>query len=348
LYQQTQYGWVTPIVITSGDSENGWKYTVAHADPELINDPVAVRILQNGFIAYSGLQYVYINPQSGVIEVSPNTRDISKIYGGFVRAIDPVTGGWIIGDRANSGAIVQRAVNYRNSIYTGGGDFITKALDAGAGVAAVMAAVGALAISGAGVGLANNVTTAVQTGGAVATDTATTVVSAGEQAATTVVSAGEQAATTVAENSGLLTTADGNVIDASLTQTPGVTTNAYIDYGLTPSQITPLSPVISLPQTPPNIPQSPQTPAPVNAPMSEAEQAAKLLKDQALNIATGAGSTLLKTLTSGGNATPQQNRNLPYYLQQQQQPTTQPLQSAAQSGSVIPIALIAALLTLLG
>ena len=236
-----------------------------------------------------------------------------------IPAYDPVYG-WVMPRKYNYGELMTR---YRNMIYTGG-DFISNTFfDSGAAVMGLMVAVGYLAFTGAGIGVANEVTQAIQTGGSVATDTATTVVNAGEQAAQT-----------IAQNTELLTTPEGNVIDASLTQTPGVTTTPYVDYSLQPWQVTPLAPVpsINLPQTP-NVPQPAQTP-PTPTP---AEQAAKVLKDQAIKIATGGASTLLKTLT-GGNSNAVAPRG---YVRN---PQTGELTPAPQSDSVLPLAVIAALL----
>ena len=134
-----------PMVLTvnTGESlEQQWVGTDPKTDP-ILSDPVAVKMLQSGYIPYEGLQNVYIKPDSGQIAVSPNTSGIDKIYGGFARGLDPQTGGVVIGDRSNSGAIVNRAIDYRNSIYTGG-DGMSNFLGAAA-PAIMMGGVGALA-----------------------------------------------------------------------------------------------------------------------------------------------------------------------------------------------------------
>ena len=284
---------------------------------------------------------------------------------------------------ASGASAVTALVNRRNADYVGGGDMITGFLDAGGGVALFMAAVGALAVSGAGIGLAITVTEAVATGGAVGSGTVTTTGMIAD-AATVATTAGEAAAQTVAAaqassmtaaqvaaeiNALTMTTAlDAAAVNAAaqagiitaaeqVTLLQTVSTGA-VDLASTagrnllqkaieeklkpwPADLPPTNPVN--PQTlPPTV--EPPVPPPVNVPMTAAEQAAKLLKDQAIKAATGAGgSAFIKALT-GGAGQPQPNRNLPAYLQNQPQQLT----NNSQSGSVFPIALVIAALTLLG
>jgi len=288
-------------------------------------------------------------------------------------AADPVLGYIPLG--SNGAAIGAQATAIRNAAYTGGGDMITGFLDAGGGVAIFMAAVGALAISGAGIGLANTVTEAVAAGSGTVTTTGmiaeTTVaageVAAGEAAAQTVavaqassmtaaqvaaeinaltmttaldaaaVNAATQAGIiTAAEQATLLETVATGAIDLESTAGRNVLQKAIEENLKPPAELPPTNPVN--PQTlPPAV-----EPPPVNAPMTAAEQAAKMLKDQAVKLATGAGgSAVIKALT-GGTTTPP-NRNAPVYLQRPQN-----LTNTGESGSVLPIALIVAALTLLG
>jgi hypothetical protein len=126
----------------------GPRYEILSVDPKtdtILSDPIAVKMLQSGYIPYEGLGNVYIRPDNGQIAVSPNTQGIGKIYGGFARGLDPNTGGVIIGDRSNSGAIAQRAIDYRNSIYQGG-DWMSDFLGA-VGPAVMMGGVGALSLA---------------------------------------------------------------------------------------------------------------------------------------------------------------------------------------------------------
>lgn len=134
----TNYG--KPIMFR--DNEESTPYQLS---TDLVKDPIAVKMLQSGYVPSEGLSNVYINPDTGTIAVSPNTAGIEKIYGGFARGLDPNTGGVIIGDRSNSGAIVQRAIDYRNSIYTGG-DWMSNFLG-NAAVPLMMGGVGALAFA---------------------------------------------------------------------------------------------------------------------------------------------------------------------------------------------------------
>jgi len=131
-----------PIIISGGDTSSPYQVST-----DLVKDPIAVKMLQSGYVPYEGLQNVYIKPDSGQIAVSPNTSGIQQIYGGFAKGVDPQTGGVIIGNSlADSQAIVQRAVDYRNSIYTGG-DLLSNILGTYA-VPAMMSAFGGAAMGG--------------------------------------------------------------------------------------------------------------------------------------------------------------------------------------------------------
>jgi len=165
---------------------------------------------------------------------------------------------------------------------------------------------------------------------------------AGEQAATSIVSNAVEPSWGVnirpdgltLNSEGLLQTADGNVIDPSLTQTPGVTTTPYTPPP--PNYPVPLNPVFSLPNTPstPNLPGQSTPPATP----SIGEQAAKLLKDQALKFAASGASSLLRTLTNGTQTGTPRVPTVSY------NPQTGLLQTVEPNTSIVPVALIVGLL----
>jgi hypothetical protein len=134
----------SPMVLTvnTGESlEQQWVGTNPKTDP-ILSDPISVKMLQSGYQP-TDMGNVYFNPTTQKYAISRNQEGIDKIWGGFYQSYDPQTGAVIIGDASRGWDIVNRAINYRNSIYQGG-DWMSDFLGA-AGPAIMMGGIGALA-----------------------------------------------------------------------------------------------------------------------------------------------------------------------------------------------------------
>ena len=126
-------------------SDDERRYTWLGVDPKtdyILSDPISVKMLQSGYQP-TDMGNVYFNPTTQKYAISRNQEGIDKIWGGFYQSYDPQTGAVIIGDASRGWDIVNHAINYRNSIYTGG-DWMSNFLGA-AGPAIMMGGVGALA-----------------------------------------------------------------------------------------------------------------------------------------------------------------------------------------------------------
>ena len=137
----------SPMVLTvnTGESlEQQWVGT----DPKthyILSDPISVKMLQSGYQP-TDMGNVYFNPTTQKYAISRNQEGIDKIWGGFYQSYDPQTGAVIIGDASRGWDIVQHAIDYRNSIYTGG-DRLSNILGTYA-VPAMMSAFGGAAMGG--------------------------------------------------------------------------------------------------------------------------------------------------------------------------------------------------------